>query len=66
MNFFKFGKKDYERIVEECMLNEDYAKLLEMEIKNYSRQQIADELGQSIDNLDKMIRKLKEKIKNIL
>ena len=66
MNFFIFGKKDYEYIVEECMLNKEYAKILEMEIKGYSRKQIADEIGQSMDNLDKMIRKLKDKIKKVL
>ena len=66
MNFFEFGKSDYEKIVDECMLNEDYAKLLELKIKGYTRQKIATEIGYSIDNVDKMSKKLKKKIKKIL
>ena len=66
IDFFEFTKSDYERIVEECMLDEDYAKLLEMEIKEYSRPKMAKELHISIDLLDKMISKLKKKIKKIL
>ena len=48
------------------MLNEDYKHLLEMEIRDYLRPKMADELGVSIDTLDKMIAKLKKKIKKIL
>lgn len=66
LNFFEFTKVDFDYIVEQCMLNEEYAKLLELEIKGYSRQKIADELHVSIDTLDKMIAKLKKKIKKIL
>ena len=63
---FEFTKTEYKQICEECMLNEDYQKLLEMEIKGYSRVKMADELNVSIDTLDKMIQKLKKKIKKIL
>ena len=66
MNFFLFTKQDYERICEECMLNDEYKKLLEMKIKGYSRTQIADEIGKSTDALDVMIKNLKEKIKKII
>lgn len=66
VKFFDFGKTEYEYIVKECMLNEDYAKLLELEIKGYSRVKIADEMHIGIDTLDKMIAKLKKKIKKIL
>ena len=66
MKCFNFTKKEYEYICEECMLNEEYKKLLEMEIKDYSRVKMADELHISIDTLDKMIQKLKKKIKKIL
>lgn len=66
MNFFIFGKKDYEYIKEECMLDEEYSKLLEMKIKGYSRPKIAMELGVSEPTLDIMIKRLKEKIKKIL
>lgn len=66
MNFFNFSKSDFEYICEEAMLNEEYTKLLEMEIKDYSRIKMAEELNVSIDTLDKMIAKLKKKIKKIL
>jgi orotate phosphoribosyltransferase-like protein len=63
---FEFTKTEYEYICEECMLNEDYCKLLQMEIWGYSRPKMADELNVSIDTLDKMIRKLKKKIMKII
>lgn len=66
MNFFNFTKKDYDYIVQECMLNETYAKLLELKIKGYSRPKIAREMEYSIDNIDKMTNKLKKKITKIL
>ena len=66
MKCFNFTKKEYEFICEEAMLNEEYKKLLEMEIKDYLRPKMADELGVSIDTLDKMIANLKKKIKKIL
>lgn len=66
MNFFEFTKTDYEYICEECMLNDEYKKLLEMEIKGYLRPKMAEELHISIDTLDKMVAKLKKKIKKIL
>lgn len=63
---FEFSKQEYLRIIDECMLNEEYAKLLELKIKGYSRVQMADKLNVSVDTLDKMIQKLKKKIKKIL
>lgn len=66
MKCFNFTKTEYKYICEECMLNEEYQKLLEMEIMDYSRVKMADELNVSIDTIDKMIKKLKEKIKKIL
>ena len=66
MKCFNFTKTEFEYICEECMLNEEYKKLLEMEIKDYLRPKMADELGVSIDTLDKMIATLKKKIKKIL
>ena len=66
MNFFLFTKKDYDYIVEQCMLDNEYAKLLEMKIKGYSRTKMAMELGVSEPTLDVMIKKLKKKIKKIL
>lgn len=66
MNFFEFGRKDYEFIKEECMLDEEYSKLLEMKIKGYSRTKIAMELGISESALDVKTKKLKEKIKKII
>lgn len=66
IDFFEFTKSDYEHIVEECMLDEEYAKLLEMKIRNYSRTKMALELNVSTGVLDKMIEKLKKKIKKII
>ena len=66
MNFFLFTKKDYEYLVEECMLDEEYSKLLEMEIKGYSRTKMAMELLVSESKLDTMIKNLKKKIKKVL
>ncbi len=66
MNFFEFTKKDYEYLVDECMLDEEYSKLLSMKIKGYNRTKMAMELGVSGATLDLMIQKLKKKIKKIL
>lgn len=66
MNFFDFNKKDYEYIIEECMLDNEYKKLLEMKIKGYTRTKMAIELGVSESTLDVMIKKLKKKIKKII
>ena len=66
MNFFLFTKNDYDYFVEKCILNEEYQKLLEMEIKGYSRTQMALKLNCSEAKLDVMIKNLKEKIKKVL
>ena len=66
MTFFEFTKTDYEYIVEECMLDEEYQKLLEYKIKGYSRVKIAMELNVSESTVDKMLQKLKKKITKII
>ena len=66
MKCFNFSKTEYNYICEEAMLNDDYKRLLDMEIKEYTRIKMADELNISTDTLDKMIAKLKKKIKKIL
>ena len=66
MNFFEFTKSDYEYIIKECMLDEEYQKLLEYKIKGYSRTKMALELGVSEATLDVMIKKLKKKIIKII
>lgn len=66
MKFFNFTKTEYEYICEEGMLNKDYKKLLQMEIWDYSRTQMAEELNCSIDKIDDMVAILKKKIKKIL
>lgn len=66
MNYFEFTKTDYEYIVKECMLDEEYQKLLEYKIKGYSRVKIAMELNVSEYTVDKMLQKLKKKITKIL
>lgn len=63
---FELSKSEYIKICDECMLNEEYCKLLEMKIKGYSRVKMAIELNVSEPTLDVMIKKLKKKIKKIL
>ena len=66
MNYFEFTKTDYEYIIKEAMLDEEYQKLLEYKIKGYSRVKIATKLNVSEYTVDKMIQKLKKKITKIL
>lgn len=66
MKYFEFTKTDYEYIVKEAMLDEEYSKLLEYKIKGYSRIKIALELNVSEYTIDKMLQKLKKKIMKIL
>lgn len=66
MDFFNFTKTDYEYIIKECMLDEEYQRLLEYKIKGYSRVKMAMELGVSEPTLDVMIKKLKKKIRKII
>lgn len=66
MNFFDFTKSDYEYIIKECMLDEEYQKLLEYKIKGYSRTKMALKLNISESALDVMIKKLKKKIMKII
>ena len=63
---FEFTRTEYELICREAMLNEEYARLLEMKIKGYSRVKMAMELNISESTLDVMIQKLKKKIKKII
>lgn len=65
-SFFEFTKSDYDYIVKECMLDEDYQKLLEYKIKGYSIVKIAQLLNVSEATVSVMVSKLKKKIKKIL
>lgn len=64
--FFEFTKSDYDYIVKECMLDEEYTKLLEYKIKGYSIVKIADLLNCSEARVNVMIKKLKKKIRKII
>ena len=66
MKFFELTKRDYEHIIKECMLDEEYQKLLEYKIKGYSRVKMALELNVTEYTIDKMLQKLKKKITKIL
>ena len=66
MQFFEFNKADYERLVEECMLDEEYSKLLEYKIKGYSIVKMSQLLGVSEATISVMVKKLKKKIRKIL
>ena len=64
--FFEFTRTDYEYIVKECMLDDEYQKLLEYRIKGYSIVKIADLLNCSEARVNVMIKKLKRKIKKVV
>ena len=63
---FELSKSEYLKICDECMLNEEYCKLLEIKIKGTTRTKMAMELNVSEPTLDVMIKKLKKKIRKIL
>ena len=66
ISFFEFTKNDYDFIVEQCMLDDDYKKLLEYKIKGYSIVKMAELLNVSEATVSLMVSKLKKKIKKIL
>ena len=66
MKFFEFNKSDFERIVDECMLDEEYTKLLEYKIKGYSIVKMAQLMGVSEPTISVMVKRLKKKIKRII
>lgn len=66
MEFFDFTKNDYNYIVNECMLDEEYQKLLEYKIKGYSIVKMAQLLGVSEATISVMVKKLKKKIRRII
>ena len=66
MKFFEFTKNDYDYIVEQCMLDEEYKKLLEYKIKGYSIVKMSQLLGVSEATVSVMVKKLKKKIKRII
>ena len=66
MKFFELTRKDFEYIVEECMLDEEYTKLLEYKIKGYSIVKMAQLMGVSEPTISVMVKRLKKKIKTIL
>ena len=66
MKFFEFTKNDYEKICKECMLDDEYEKLLEYKIKGYSIVKIADKLNCSEARVNVMISRLKKKIRKIM
>ena len=53
ISFFEFTKTDYDFIVKECMLDEEYQKLLEYKIKGYSIVKMAELLNVSEATLGK-------------
>lgn len=66
MKFFEFTKTDYNKIIDECMLDEEYQRLLEYKIKGYSIAKMARLLGTSEATISVMVSKLKKKIKRII
>jgi DNA-binding NarL/FixJ family response regulator len=66
LNFFEFTKSDFEYLVRECMLDDEYKKLLEYKIKGYSIVKMAQLLNVSEATISVMVSKLKKKIKKII
>ena len=62
----ELNKKEYEKLVNDLMLNEELAKILEMRIQGYSITQMALELNLSEPTINRRIKELKKKIKRII
>lgn len=66
MKFFELNKNDYEYLCEQCMLDDEYKKLLEYKIKGYSIVKMSQLLGVSEATVSVMVNKLKKKIRRII
>ncbi len=62
----ELNKKEYEKLVNDLMLNEELAKILEMRIQGYSITQMALELKLSEPTINRRIKELKKKIKRVI
>lgn len=62
----ELNKKEYEKLVNDLMLNEELAKILEMRIQGYSITQMALELNLSEPTINRRIKELKKKIKRVI
>lgn len=63
---FDFTKKEYERLKEELMLNDELSKILEMKIKGESIVAIALALNLSESTVNRRVKLLKKKIAKLL
>lgn len=63
---FDLTKEEYQRIIEQAMLNEELTKILEMKIKGEYNAKIAQEMNMSERTLSRRIEKLKKKIMRVL
>jgi hypothetical protein len=59
IDFFDFNIDDYEFICHKCMLDDEYKKLLEMEIKGYSRIKMACGKKLNEDMAEKWVKEMK-------
>lgn len=66
MNFHEFTKQQFEEICEEAMLDDDLKKIFELKIKGYYNYQIASELNLSDKTINRRIKLLKKKIRQVL
>ncbi len=66
VKFFELTKSDYDFIVKEAMLDDEYQKLLEYKIKGYSIIKMAKLLNVSEATISVMVNRLKKKIKKII
>ena len=62
MDFFELNLTDYEYLVKECMLDEEFAKLLELKIRGCSNVQISLEMGYGERTVTRKVKKLEKKV----
>ncbi len=63
---FEFTKEEFDKIVENAMLNEELTKIFEMKIKGYSITKIAIEMNMSEPTVNRRIKTLKKKIMKVI
>ena len=63
---FDFTRAEYEKIKYDAMLNDEFAKILELKIKGYSIVQIAMEMNLSESTVKNRIKELKEKVFKVI
>lgn len=66
MKLHEFTKQQFEEICEKAMLNDELKKIFELKIKGYYNYQIASELNMSDKTIERRLKLLKKKIRQVL